>query len=41
MLLKRYAQAAEAYGRALAGDGEGIDVAAITRKRAQALALVR
>lgn len=41
LALKRYAEAAAAFGRALAGDGEGIDAATITRKRAQALALVR
>ena len=39
--VKRYREAAEAYTRALAGDRDGIDVAAVTRKRDRARELAK
>jgi tetratricopeptide (TPR) repeat protein len=39
--LKRYRDAADAYSRALTGDRDGIDVAAVTRKRDHARELVK
>ena len=38
---KRYKDAADAWTRALAGDREGIDIAAVTKKRDQARALIK
>ncbi len=38
---KRYKDAADAWTRALAGDRDGVDIAAITKKRDQARALIK
>lgn len=38
---KRYKDAADAWTRALAGDRDGIDIAAVTKKRDQARALIK